>query len=148
MTLQTILTLYVVVLLLFSYWKRRWFYSEPGRSNPYKTVYDIIKFVKNHKYPLRRSAFTYGDRYIPSRLDFAKERYGGPFSTEQVENVKTFFRILLVLFAVGPVFSMEVPGSILLFPIISLHTLKHFVTFYIVIVIFAHCQVTQFGKSI
>ena len=131
LTLQTILTLYVVVLLLFSYWKRSWFYSEPGRSNPYKTVYDIIKFVKNHKYPLRRSAFTYGDRYIPSRLDFAKERYGGPFSTEQVENVKTFFRILLVLFAVGPVFSMEVPGSIFLFPIISLHTLKHFVTFYI-----------------
>ena len=26
---------------------------------------------------------------------------------------------------------MEVPGSILLFPIISLHTLKHFVTFYV-----------------
>ena len=126
LTLQTIVTLYMIMLLLVSCWKRRWFYSEPGRSNPYKTVYDIIKFVKNHKYPLRRSAFTYGDRYIPSRLDFAKERYGGPFSTEQVENVKTFFRILLFLFAVGPVFSMEVPGSILLFPIISLHTLKKF----------------------
>ena len=131
LTLQTILTLYVVMLLLVCCWKRSWFYSEPGRSNPYKTVYDIIKFVKNHKYPLRRSAFTYGDKYIPSRLDFAKERYGGPFITEQVENVKTFFWILLVLFAVGPVFSMEVPGSILLFPIISLHTLKHFVTFYV-----------------
>ena len=104
-----------VVLLCVSIWKRRWFYSEPGRNNPYKTVYDVIKFVKNHKHPLQRSAFTYSDNYIPSRLDFAKERYGGPFSTEQVENVKTFFRILLVLFAVGPVFSMEVLESSFLF---------------------------------
>ena len=49
--------------------------------------------------------------YIPSRLDFAKERFGGPFTTEQVENVKTFFRILLVLFAIGPVFALKVPAS-------------------------------------
>ena len=113
-----------ILLLLVSCWKRHWFYSEPGRSNPYKTVYDIIKFVKNHKYPLRRSAFTYSDRYIPSRLDFAKERYGGPFTTEQVENVKTFFRILLFLFAVGPVFSMEVPQSPFLFPMFNRHILS------------------------
>ena len=126
MTLQILVVLYMIVLLLASCWKRHWFYSEPGRSNPYKTVYDIIKFVKNHKYPLRRSAFTYGDRYIPSRLDFAKNRYGGPFTTEQVENVKTFFRILLVLFAVGPVFSMEVPESLFLFPLFSQHMIDIF----------------------
>ena len=34
---------------------------------------------------------------VPSRLDLAKKRYGGPFTTEEVENVKTFGRILLVL---------------------------------------------------
>ena len=28
-----------------------------------------------------------------------------------MENVKTFFRIILVLFAVGPVFALEVPSS-------------------------------------
>ena len=42
-----------------------------------------------------RSAFTYGE--VPSRLDLAKNRYGGPFTTEEVEDVKTFGRILLVL---------------------------------------------------
>ena len=130
LSLQVVFTLFMVVVLLFSCWKRRWFYSEPGRNNPYKTVYDIIKFVKNHKYPLQRSAFTYSDRYIPSRLDFAKERYGGPFTTEQVENVKTFFRILVILFSFGPIFSMEVPASIFLFPIISLHTLKDLLNFW------------------
>ena len=109
-----------VLLLLVSCWKRKWFHSEPGQTNPYKTVYKIIKYAKTHKYPLRRSAFTHCDNYIPSRLDFAKERYGGPFTTE---NVKTLLRILLVLFAIGPVFSMEVVASVFIFPLTSVHVL-------------------------
>ena len=54
-------------------------------------------------------------------MDFAKERFGGPFTTEQVENVKTFFRILLVLFAIGPVFTLEVPASYFVAPLFGLH---------------------------
>ena len=126
LSITFVLLLTLIVLLVISYWKRHWFYSEPGRSNPYKTVYDIIKFVKNHKYPLRRSAFTYGDRYIPSRLDFAKERYGGPFTTEQVENVKTLMRILLILFAIGPAYALEVPASFFVFPLFGIHSLHYY----------------------
>ena len=33
--------------------------------------------------------------YIPSRLDFAKERFGGPFTTEQVETAKNFLESYL-----------------------------------------------------
>ena len=105
----------MVALLLISCLKRQRFHIEPGHQNPYRTVYGIIKFAKSHKHPLQRSAFTHCDNYIPSRLDFAKERFGGPFTTEQVENVKTFLRILLILFAVGPVFALEVPGSVFIF---------------------------------
>ena len=90
--MQMLILFLLTILLLISYWKRRWFYNEPGHQNPYKTVYGVFKFAKNHKYPLRRSAFTHCDNYIPSRLDFAKERFGGPFTTEQVENVKNFFK--------------------------------------------------------
>ena len=63
------------ILLLIGHCKpvRRWFHSQPEQHNPYKTVYNVLKFAKNHKHPLQRSAFTYGDNYIPSRLDFAKE---------------------------------------------------------------------------
>ena len=109
------------VLLLIGYWKRQWFHFEPGHQNPYKTVYDIMKFSKSHKYPLQRSAFTHCDNKIPSRLDFAKERFGGPFTTEQVENVKTFFRMLVILFATGPVFALEVPASYFIFPSFGMH---------------------------
>ena len=43
-----------------------------------------------------KSAFTVNKDH-PPRLDLAKRRYGGPFTTLQVENVKTFYRLLLVL---------------------------------------------------
>ena len=119
--MQMLVLFLLTILLLISYWKRRWFYGEPGHQNPYKTVYGVFKFAKNHKYPLRRSAFTHCDNYIPSRLDFTKERFGGPFTTEQVENVKTFLRILLILLAVGPVFVLEVPASYFIAPLFSIH---------------------------
>uniref|UniRef100_A0A1X7V8D9 Major facilitator superfamily (MFS) profile domain-containing protein n=1 Tax=Amphimedon queenslandica TaxID=400682 RepID=A0A1X7V8D9_AMPQE len=68
--------------------------------NPYKTVFKVLKssLKRNRNKLQRRSAFTYWGKE-PSRIDLAKERYGGPFSHEQVENVKTFLRILAVLAA-------------------------------------------------
>ena len=119
--IQVLIPLLLIVLLVISWWKRRWFLSEPGYQNPYKVVCGVFKFAKSHKHPLRRSAFTHSDDYIPSRLDFAKERFGGPFTTEQVENVKTFIRILLVLLAVGPAFALEVPGSYFVAPLFGMH---------------------------
>ncbi len=55
-----------------------------SKGDRYKLVYGVISFAIKHKKPIRRSAFTYCDDERPSRLDFAKQRYGGPFTTEQV----------------------------------------------------------------
>ena len=77
-------------------WYRKVITIEPlTRKNPFSLITAVMKFVKRHKNPLFRSAFTYGE--IPERLDLAKERYGGPFTTEEVENVKSFWRIVLTL---------------------------------------------------
>ena len=111
-----------LALLLITCCKRRWFYVELPQKNPYKTVYKVLQFARRHKYPLQRSAFTYCDDYIPSRIDFAKERYGGPFSTEEVENVKTLFRIIVILISLGPVFALQVPASRYIFPLFGYHT--------------------------
>ena len=111
-------------LLIVTFYNHNWFYSEPGRSNPYKMVFKVLNFARKHKYPLRRSAFTYCDDEIPNRIDFGKERYGGPFTTEQVEDVKTFLRIVLVLLTLGPVFILEVPASYYIFPFFTLHISK------------------------
>ena len=111
----------LLISIIFSCWKRHWFYTESRRDNPYKVVAKVLSFAWNHKYPLQRSAFTYCDNEKPSRLDFAKERFGGPFSTEQVEDVKVLLRIVLVLLAIGPVFSMDPLIDNLLLGIIGLH---------------------------
>ena len=110
------------ILYTITCWKRhKWFFVEPGHDNPYKPVYKVLNCAVKHKHPLRRSAFTYADDYMPSRLDFAKERYGGPFTTEQVENVKTLLRILIFLVAIGPVFVLQLPSSRYIFPLFSFH---------------------------
>ena len=121
----SILLVILFILLLISCCKYHWFSTNTGRHNPYKTVCKVLNFARKHNYPLQRSAFTFCDKYIPSRLDFAKERFGGPFPTEKVENVKTFLRILSILFAIGPVFILEVPASYFIFPLFSLHTLHY-----------------------
>ena len=45
----------------------------------------------------RRSAFTYWEEDIPPRIDLGKSKFGGPFTTEELEDTKTFFSILLLL---------------------------------------------------
>ena len=69
---------------------------EPKSPQALKTIYQVLKFAAKHKAPLNRSAFTYWEENIPSRLDLGKSKYGGPFTTEQVEDVKTFFKIITI----------------------------------------------------
>ena len=108
------LAVFFIVVLIFTCFKHRWFTSGNVRhQNPCKLIFKVLSFARKHKFPLFRSAFTFSDDERPSRLDFAKERFGGPFTTEQVEDTKSFFKILAVLLALGPVFTMDVPSSYL-----------------------------------
>ena len=87
--------------------KKHWLLSEHLGGNPYLLTWRVVKFAAQHNKPIRRSAFTYCESDYPSRLDFGKQRYGGPFTTEQVEDVKTLLNILKVLLFLGPVFFLE-----------------------------------------
>ena len=72
----------------------KWFIIEPKSPQSLKTIYRVLKFAAKHKAPLNRSALTYWEEDIPSRLDLGKSKYGGPFTIEQVEDVKTVMRLL------------------------------------------------------
>ena len=78
--------------------------------NPYKIVFKVLKLSLKTSDTRRqhRSAFTYWGEE-PSRMDLAKERYGGCFTHEEVENVKTFLRIAAVLVTFFPLFVSAVP---------------------------------------
>ena len=114
-----------VVLLIFlvlNRFTKHWFYAADIHYNPYKVVVDVLKYVRTHKYPTRHSAMHWTNGEQPSRFDFAKDCYGGPFTSSQVEDVKTLGRVVLVLLAVGPVFVLSVPISYLIFPRFVMHT--------------------------
>ena len=67
-------------------------------SNPVKLIVRVLCYARKHKYPENRSALTYWEEEAPSRLDLGKEKYGGPFTEEQVEDVKTILRLTPLVF--------------------------------------------------
>ena len=73
------------------------FVKEPPTKNPFKLIFKVVKFAIKNKRPQSRSAFTYCEDDLPSRIDFGKSKYGGPFTTEEVEDVKTFLRMLPII---------------------------------------------------
>ena len=116
-----IMYLFLLISLCFVFCKcHTWFLSDSGSRNPYRLVYKVISFAREHRNPIRRSAFTYCEDELPSRLDLGKEKYGGPFTTEQVEDVKAFIGIFKVLLALGPLFAVERSITFLL-PLFSKH---------------------------
>lgn len=93
LVLPVLLTLTVLSDALFSHW----LVKEPVTHNPLKLIFKVLCYAKRNKYPRLRSAFTYWEDKPYSRIDLAKDKYGGPFTTEQVEDVKSFFQISVVV---------------------------------------------------
>ena len=81
-----------------------WLVKEPVTNNPLKLIYQVLKYAVKNKYPRLRSAFTYWEDKPYSKIDLGKNKYGGPFTIEQVEDVKTFFRILAFFGFCTPMF--------------------------------------------
>ena len=105
-----LLTLGLMCILCYSCSVYSSFTSLPANQNPYKTVLQVLNFARKHKRPIQRSAMTYCENEPYKRIDLGKQKYGGPFTTEQVEDVKTLLRILGVLLTACSVFVIEIPA--------------------------------------
>ena len=81
-----------------------WLFIEKERLNPWKSVIKVVHYAATVKRPRERGAFSYGGRNKPSRFDLAKQTEGGAFASEEVEDVKSFLRLLLVMVAIGGAF--------------------------------------------
>ena len=104
--LSTLLLFSLSLCLHFMFQNR---FEDLAIRNPYRTVYDVLKFTWHHKHPLKRSSMTYWENNLPHRIDFAKSKFGGPFSHEAVEDVKTFLRILVMILVIAPLFASSDP---------------------------------------
>ena len=103
-SLFTVISIILIVSVYIAYKKKKWFMINKRLINPYKLVYLVTKFARKHKVPVNRSAFSYCEDEVPSGLDLGKTKYGGPFTTEQVEDVKVLYGIVKLLCSLGPVF--------------------------------------------
>ena len=94
----------VSVVLITSYLFKHWLDTTPHIVNPVKLIGQVLNYARKNKYPRNRSALTYWEEDYPSRLDLGKDKYGGPFSVEQVEDVKTVLRLIPLLISIVGVF--------------------------------------------
>ena len=96
-TAMVIFVMSSFALCLHSNFDHKFKFSETLVKNPYKMVYLVLKYAWQHKYPENRSALTYWENKIPNRINLGKCKYGGPFQEEDVEDTKTFWRIVIVI---------------------------------------------------
>jgi len=93
-----VLAIFWMFTIISDIFLNHWLVKEPVVHNPLKLIVQVCKYAVKNKYPQLRSSFYFWDRKPHSRLDLGKAKFGGPFTSDQVEDVKTFFRILLLVF--------------------------------------------------
>ena len=88
----------ISVALLLLFYSRNQFYRDKQHSSALKLVTRVLCFAARVKrqLPQRNRAFRYGGAKTP-RIDLAKAENDGDFSGEEVEEVKTFYRMLLLI---------------------------------------------------
>ena len=80
---------------------QQWLDKTHKATNPIKLIIQVLNYTRKHSFPERRSAFTYLDEEQPARIDFGKDKFGGPFTEEEVEDVKTVLRLLPLLICIS-----------------------------------------------
>ena len=83
----------VSTVIITNFLFKHWLDTTSHIVNPVKLIIKVINYARKNKYPRNRSALTYWEENYPSRLDLGMDKYGGPFSEEQVENVKVVIRL-------------------------------------------------------
>ena len=92
----------ISIAMVTHYCLQNWYFRDRQRENPLKSIINVTYFsatVKRHP-PIRNRPFRYGEGKKP-RIELAKIEYDGDFSSEEVENVKTFCQILFLIFTLG-----------------------------------------------
>ena len=80
--------------VISTFFLNHWLIKEQIISNPLPLVVKVVHFVIKNKCQRRIPPEQQG---LLSNFNIAKRVYNGPFPSEQVEDVKTFFRVLVVI---------------------------------------------------
>ena len=107
----------------FSKRVQSYFPNIPTQS-PYTVVYLVVKYAFTRRRPhtwessaqqeASMTSFISGNEapvQASSRLDYSKDIYGGPFTSQQVEDVKSCGRIFMVVLSLSAIFITNIPTS-------------------------------------
>ena len=87
---------------------KQWLVKEEVTGKSLSGLWKIIKYIFKNRG--RRYSLTDNDsNELTSLFDIAKHRYGGPFTSQQVDNVRTFLRIIIILATCGVVLGAIMP---------------------------------------
>lgn len=86
-----VVALSLTVALVLDFLFRACLAEEPTTGQSLSLIFKVIKFSIKH----RHSFIAEGD--MPSRFNIAKRIYGGPFTSQQVEDVKSILRIIILI---------------------------------------------------
>ena len=78
---------------------KQWLDVTHHGTNPIKLVAKVLNYASKNKQPRNHSALTFWLEDYPPRLDVGKEKYGGPFSEEEVD-VKTVLQLIPLIFCI------------------------------------------------
>ena len=89
MVLHVVGSLCLSAVLIIVCLYHKWLDTNDKNGNFVKLIFGVLNYARKNRYPRLHSAFRYTDEEQPSRLDFGKHKFGGPFMEEEVEDVKT-----------------------------------------------------------
>ena len=94
----------VTIALILHVCAEKNYFMDRDYSNPLRLIVNVVYYsaTVKRKNPVYRRAFRYGEERKP-RIELAKKDFDGIFTSEEVEDVKTFFRICLVIFSLSGV---------------------------------------------
>ena len=95
----------ITIALIVHYCVRNWYYRDRKRENPLRLLINVLYFAATarRQQPKYRRTFRYGEEK-KRRIELAKIDFDGIFTGEEVENVKTFCSIMLVIFSLAGYF--------------------------------------------
>lgn len=101
----------ITVALLLHFCLKHWFFKARRQENPLKSILNVVFFAATvrRQAPRYRRSFRYGEGR-KSRIELAKVEFDGIYSSEEVEDVKTFLRMLFLVLSLG--FSFVTYGAV------------------------------------
>ena len=99
-----VLAIHLTVALGSHYILGHWLDKEQMVFNSFPLIRKTVQYTIKNRHKWKR-LFALGNHSVLSKLNVAKTIFGGPFTSEQVEDVKAFFRVLAVIAIIMAVFS-------------------------------------------